>query len=512
VSPTGSDTGPGTFEQPYRSIQRAVDAIDGPGDRVLVMPGEYRSNSTYTYDAIVIEGKNGLPGQEIVIRGFDLNNRPVIINRSNGFRIVDSSYLILEGFEITDTINSGIALDLSNNIVVRNNYIHFGFTGLCQPGEGLPQCKADGSGIGNPKGRKDNLGNYLLEHDGKQNPGIYLCKSWENRVAENVVEYADEGIYVGSAGEISAGTCSTNDTPRTWASGNIIENNLVNTTLNEGIELKPDAIRTVVRDNLLKNTAGVEIGGIEVRSAYNEIFGNVIFGDNQFSKTGIRLVDESTCTTPPNDEFGNSMRIYPDPTGFLCAFQNSVHHNFIYYSQGSDYVPAINNHAKSAGNTIDHNTIVGGNDFGIISDAVSSSITNNLIIGSRGTKRALLNQAVASRPLISDFNAFYPNRNSTGSCNESIAGVTVACENGLNSTYEVNSIFMASDPVGSLQPARSPIKIDAECSALSLSQLPVQSLKNTIIACSHPLTNEFGLQIVNQASDGANIGAGQGTG
>jgi hypothetical protein len=209
---------------------------------------------------------------------------------------------------------------------------------------------------------------------------------------------------------------------------------------------------------LLKNTAGVELGAIEVRSAYNEIFGNVIFGDNQYSKTGIRMVDETACTTPPADEFGNSMLIYPKSTGYRCVFQNSVHHNYLYYTQGSNYVPAINNHASSAGNTIDHNTIVGGNDFGIISDAVSSIITNNLIIGSRGTRIALVNQVAASRPLVSDFNAYYPNRNSTGSCNESIAGVTIACENGLITSYEVNSIFMASDPVGSIQPAQSPIK------------------------------------------------------
>jgi hypothetical protein len=507
VSPSGNDANPGSLAQPLKTIQHAVDLVHNPGDTVLVMPGEYHSTSTYIYDAINIINKNGSLGQEIVIRAYDPNNRPIIVNRTYGFQVTNSSYIIIDGFEIKDYISSGVALYVSNNITIKNNYIHLLFQGLCQSGEGLPLCKADGTGIGQVKGRIDNFGNYIFEHDGHQNTGIYMCKVQNSIVDGNRIEYTDEGIYVGTAGAIQPYSCSTTNAPRIWTSGNLVENNIINTAMNEGIELKPDAIRTVVKNNLLKNSAGLELVSIEIRSAYNDVSENVIYGDNQYSKIGIRMVNETTCVNPPNDDLGNSMLIYPTTGGYTCSFRNTVHNNYVYYTQGSNYVPSIYNYATSAANATDHNTVVGGNDFGIISDAVSSTITNNLIIGNRGTKTALLTQLSTNKPLVSDFNAYYPNMRTNGGCIEVITGATVVCNTGQNTTYEVHSVFMPSSPVGSFQPATSPIKIDAECSQASLSALALDILRDTIKNCSIPLNNTYGSQIVNKASDGTNIGA-----
>ncbi|MDO9087602.1 MAG: right-handed parallel beta-helix repeat-containing protein [Anaerolineaceae bacterium] len=509
VSQTGSDSNPGTLDRPFKSIQYAINLANNPGDLILVMPGEYHSTSTQSNDSFRIENKNGLPNQEIIIRAYDPTQKPVIVNRSAGFRIVNSSYVIIDGFEFKDFINTGIAIYLSNNVIIKNNYMHLSFEGLCKSGEGLPKCKSDGSGTGQIKGRIDNLGNYILEHDGSQNTGIYMCKSQNNLLYGNRIEHVDEGIYIGTAGQINTNSCGTGYPPRTWATGNVVENNIIFEAMNEGIELKPDAIRTIVKDNLLKNSAGLEIVAIDIRSAYNDVSGNVIFGDNQFSKTGIRTVDETLCTNPPNDEFGNSMLLYPKSTGYICSFRNIIHHNYIYYSQGDNYLPAINNHIKSAANTIDHNTIVGGNDFGIISDAISSSITNNLIIGYRGTKASFITQTTTYKPATSDYNAYYPNKKITGSCTIAIAGVTIFCESGQNSIFEVHSIFMPSNPIGSFQPATSPLKIDGECAPSYLSTLSLEELKETIISCSKPLDNAYGNLIVNKASDNTNIGASQ---
>jgi hypothetical protein len=201
--------------------------------------------------------------------------------------------------------------------------------------------------------------------------------------------------------------------------------------------------------------------------------------------------------------------LYPKTNGYKCSFRNWIHNNYVYYSQGSNYVPAINNHITSAANIIDHNTIVGGNDFGIISDAVSSTISNNLIIGNRGTRMGFFTQIQANLPLVSDYNSYYPNKKSNGGCILYITGASVACEAGQNTTYEVHSVFMPSSPVGSFQPGTSPIKIDAECSPASLSALAPETLKETIKICSLPLNNPYGNQIINKASDGTNIGAAQ---
>ncbi len=512
VSTTGNDANPGTQTLPFKSIQHAVDLTSNPGDKVLVFPGEYRSTASSGSDGIIVENKNGLAGQEIVIQAYDLLNKPVIVNRTVGFRVTHSTYVIIDGFEVKDFYNAGFSLNLSSNIIIRNNYVHLGFQGMCQPGEGLPMCKADGTGVGTPKGRLDNLGKYILEDDGFQNIGIYLCKSQKNTLSSNRIEETDEGIYVGKANSIINYACSTNYPAQLWSFGNVVENNILQETHNEGIELKPDAIRTIVRNNVLKNAAGVELSGIEVRSAYNDISENVVFGDNAFSKTGIRLMNETGtngCYNAPNDELGNSMQKYNMTGGYTCSFENKVHNNYIYYTQGNNYLPAINNHDSSAANVIDHNTIVGGNDFGIISDALSSTLSNNLILGSRALKVALLTQIAATKPASSNFNAYYPDRKSNGGCNVNITGSSIFCDNGKNSTYEVNSVFMYSDASGSFLPAYSPIKVDGTCSQASLGALSLTSLQSAIKTCSQPLNNSYGSQIVNKASDGTNIGAAQ---
>ena len=504
VSTSGSDANPGTFESPFLTIQHAIDLANDPGDLILVMPGEYRSSSYFR-----IENKNGLPGQEIVIRAFDPNQKPMIINHYAGFRVINSSYVTIDGFEFKDYIATGVAVYLSDNITIQNNYMHLSFEGICQSGEGLPKCKPDNAGLGQVKGRVDDSGNYILEHDGSQNTGIYMCKTVDSLISGNKIEHTDEGIYIGTAGQITTNSCGTSYEPQTWSSGNVVENNIIFEAMNEGVELKPDAIRTTVRNNVLKNSAGQEFASIEIRSAYNDVYGNVIFGDNQYSRTGIRLVDETLCTNPPNDEFGNSMLLYPKSTGYICNFGNLVHHNYIYYMQGTNSVPAINNHVNSAGNTLDHNTVVGGRDYGIISSAVSSIITNNLIVGDRGTTASLFSQVASYKPVISDYNAFYPSQKYNGSCTVIITGESIICENGLNDFYEANSVFMPSSPLGTFQPATSPIKIDGECSPSSLSSLPLEELGAAITSCSIPLDNAYGNQIVNNASDGTTIGASQ---
>ena len=497
VSLSGSDTNPGTLAQPFKTIQHAVDLVHNPGDTVLVMPGEYHSTSLYAYDSVDIINKHGNSGREIVVRAYDLNNKPIIVNRGYGFWVENSSYIILDGFEVKDFTRSGISINTSNNITVGDNYVHLSFQGLCKSGEGLPLCKADGTGTGQVKGRIDNLGNYILEDDNKQNPGIHLAKVQNSTLDGNRIQFTDEGIYAGTAENVVL----------PWTSGNVIENNIIDTATNEGIELKSDAIRTIVKSNLLKNSAGFSASSIEIRSAYNDVSENVIFGDNSYSVEGIRTKNDSICNNPPNDEFGNSMLLYPISTGYTCSFRNNVHNNYIYYTQGADSLPSISNVTESAANIFDHNTIVGGNSNGIMSDGPFVTITNNLIIGNRGTNWSLLTQSSTREPLVGDFNAYYPNLKTNGGCIVSIAGATVVCETGQNTTYEVHSVFMPSSPVGSFQPDTSPIKIDAECSQASLSALSLEVLKDAIKNCSTPLNNIYGNQIVSTASDGTNIGA-----
>jgi CSLREA domain-containing protein len=61
VSPDGDDANPGTFDQPWRTIQHAVDSV-GPGDTIWVRGGMYN-------EGLVIE-TSGLPGLPITLIGY----------------------------------------------------------------------------------------------------------------------------------------------------------------------------------------------------------------------------------------------------------------------------------------------------------------------------------------------------------------------------------------------------------------------------------------------------------
>jgi len=61
VSPDGDDANPGSFDQPWRTIQHAVDNV-GPGDTIWVRGG--------TYNEGVVVATSGLPGLPITLIGY----------------------------------------------------------------------------------------------------------------------------------------------------------------------------------------------------------------------------------------------------------------------------------------------------------------------------------------------------------------------------------------------------------------------------------------------------------
>ncbi|MCK4470569.1 MAG: hypothetical protein KAW49_02155, partial [Anaerolineae bacterium] len=61
VSPDGDDANPGSFDQPWRTIQHAVDNV-GPGDTIWVRGGIYNEG--------VVVATSGLPGLPITLIGY----------------------------------------------------------------------------------------------------------------------------------------------------------------------------------------------------------------------------------------------------------------------------------------------------------------------------------------------------------------------------------------------------------------------------------------------------------
>jgi len=85
VATNGSDTGNGSASQPFRTIQKGIDAVSQPGDTVTVLPGTYPEQLTLR--------AHGTPGKPIVIKA--AKKQEVILDgaeRVCGWRLLDGTH------------------------------------------------------------------------------------------------------------------------------------------------------------------------------------------------------------------------------------------------------------------------------------------------------------------------------------------------------------------------------------------------------------------------------------
>jgi len=85
VSTNGTDTGNDSSAQPFRTIQKGIDAAGKPGDTVTVLPGTY-------LEELLLRSR-GAPGKPIVIKA--AKKQEVILDgaeRVRGWRLLDSAH------------------------------------------------------------------------------------------------------------------------------------------------------------------------------------------------------------------------------------------------------------------------------------------------------------------------------------------------------------------------------------------------------------------------------------
>ena len=123
VATTGNDSQPGTVDQPWRTLQFAVDNIE-PGDTIEVGSGTYagfrigESGSAKAPKTI-----RAASGAKVLINGPGVANR----HQSNievelfGGTVTD---WVIDGFEVANAPRYGIDLRVTQRIVVQNNDVH----------------------------------------------------------------------------------------------------------------------------------------------------------------------------------------------------------------------------------------------------------------------------------------------------------------------------------------------------------------------------------------------------
>lgn len=128
VSPSGSDTNPGTYNKPWRNPGFASRRLK-PGDTLVILDGTYILSR---YDDDIIIPTSGREGAWITIKGED-GKKPVLKATSNLMTVFDlsgKSYIQIENLEITNYNNTqardGIEIlnGKGEHIILKNLYIH----------------------------------------------------------------------------------------------------------------------------------------------------------------------------------------------------------------------------------------------------------------------------------------------------------------------------------------------------------------------------------------------------
>ncbi|MEA3330049.1 MAG: right-handed parallel beta-helix repeat-containing protein [Nanoarchaeota archaeon] len=328
VSLQGDNANPGTIQQPWETIQYAADFVS-VGDKVIVLEGDYRNQGrTYLRKSgdenakIIFEGQG-----KVITKGFGvftLQGGPV-------------NYIIIKGFEITDTIEDVIngpgVIVYGRGNEIKDNKIY----GVFSQGIWL-----------------------FAQYDGVENPDLDLTSNCiiKNNVIENSGE---DGIRIYGNNNKVEGNILKNNKGMGIASlntgGNEILNNEIYGNDKQGIHLAHSEASVIERNVVYENCQnyddcfGIDIIGIGDNNLvkYNEVYSqhdtisdeNVAlrYGDSKFGTGGVRFDgDYNGDLATSTQSLGNKifMNIIQDEyQGIqIINYWNSEIYNNVIYNSG----------------------------------------------------------------------------------------------------------------------------------------------------------------------------------
>jgi hypothetical protein len=286
VSMSGSDSNPGTSARPFRTITRAYTAA-APGLTIHVAPGVYYD---YTRRWGIHFGAAGTASRPIVlrsvIRGGAVIDGQNALDRNEGLYI-DGSYNTVNGFEIRNCPNGGIAVYGNGNRII-NNEIH---------NNGNPASTSTNgkNGIYSNEGTRDNFYAANSIHDNGRNGsnldhGLYLCG--ENETVINNL------LFRNAAGGLQIAGYST-------VSNMKVYNNVMAWNGTSGIILWMALSGVDIKNNILYKNGHYGLGSYDAHGNgvivdHNLCFGNA-FGNYDFTHGGSDYVYKlgTTITADP---------------------------------------------------------------------------------------------------------------------------------------------------------------------------------------------------------------------
>ncbi|MGF1478654.1 MAG: right-handed parallel beta-helix repeat-containing protein [Cyanophyceae cyanobacterium] len=275
VSPNGSDQNPGTVEQPFRTVQQAINRTAGDGRTIFLRGGNYDiSQGTYQTEkgssGIHIEGgwNDGTADSPLVIRSYP--GERAVLDGSNvapgitGIFIKDAQNVEIKDIELHSLRSNGILAIKGQNLNFSGNRIHHNQRG------GIVVQGYGGEGQIDTSHRSQNIrleGNRVYRNYlANSNPGPgnnwgmgINVENTDNVLIVNNTVYENYGEGIG-LGFVQNGTVSENTVHDNFS----VEVHLYNTT------------DSTVKRNLIYNTGNQEFfrdgrpaNGIEMA---NELF------------------------------------------------------------------------------------------------------------------------------------------------------------------------------------------------------------------------------------------------
>src|SRR5690349_2455005 len=125
-------TGPqGTAAVPFCTLSRGALKAAVPGDIVRVVAGTY---------AETVYPNSGTAGNPITFQanpGVTVTGQPGTLTAGySAFALSNDSYVVIDGFNITQTSGQGIYVDSSNHITISNNHVSYsGVSSVSHPWE-----------------------------------------------------------------------------------------------------------------------------------------------------------------------------------------------------------------------------------------------------------------------------------------------------------------------------------------------------------------------------------------
>ena len=371
VAPHGNDANPGTESQPWRTIQKAANALVA-GDTVYIRGGAYNESVRFF--------KSGTQGNPITLTNY--GNEIVTINGGGGSAIVDTTgteYWVIEGIRLDSNAKHTILFDNwdcpdgtcggTNHWVIRNNYI-IGAVQIRGNYNLFEGNEVDGS---QHKGAEDGVWElYAAHHNVYRDNHIHDFNSrgiWS-------MHRTHDSLFENNHIHHTGGQCLDTDGFGNVEWRHVIRGNHIHDCGTDGIEME-NTFDSLVENNIIHDTGTVNPGwpGIVVIN-----YGNYFFPGECICERG-----------GENNQYGNECDCEGDITN------NIIRQNIIYNAGEWGGIEGHN----AGGVKVWGNTIYGGKGPGIALyfDCPGWEVRSNIIVENSG-------EAILGEPAVSDHNLF----------------------------------------------------------------------------------------------------------